>query len=226
MVRTCPSCGAPAKPGEKFCGHCGSPLELELPGEGAGQPVPPTAARGLKTKILMIGVVLIIVVLAIVAGYFFMKGPGSAAPATANQSGAAGSYVIVETEVPVTTLPATVMPVTNTTLPTKIPTTVATMRVAICPADRRLCANNCTDVRIDNKNCGSCGNICPAGQSCSNGNCMMSCTSDKTACPEGCFNLNIDNDHCGTCGNNCPAGLICSNGQCAPPPTSYIITSL
>lgn len=149
-----------------------------------------------------------------------MKGPSSADPATVNQSGAAGSYVIVETEVPVTTIPAPLLPVTTTMPQTAIPTTVKTPKYGICPADRRLCNNNCTDTLTDNKNCGTCGNTCPAGQSCTNGNCMLSCPSGQTACVEGCFNLQTNPDHCGICSNNCPAGLVCSNGQCAPPPTT------
>ena len=222
-MRTCPSCGAAAKTGDKFCGQCGSPLGPELPGTGTGLPASPAAAHGPKKNALVIGALLVIVVIAVAAGYLFMKGAGGTAPATANQSGAAGSYVIVETEIPVTTIPATTVMTPTVTVTTE-PTTMATMRVPLCPADRRLCANNCTDVRTDNGNCGSCGNVCPAGQSCSNGNCMLSCSSGKTACPEGCFNLNTDDDHCGTCGNNCPAGLICSNGQCAPPPTGITTT--
>lgn len=220
-MRTCSSCGAAAKPGEKFCGQCGSPLEPELPGTDTGQSVLPASAPDPKKKILITGVVLVIVVLALAAGYVFMKGISGTPPAITNQTGAGGSYVVVETEVPATTIPPIVLPVTTTPPPTEIPTTVKTPKYGICPADRRLCNNNCTDIRTDNKNCGTCGNICPAGQSCTNGNCMMNCSAGKTACPDGCFNLNTDADHCGTCGNNCPAGLVCSNGQCAAPPTSY-----
>jgi len=170
---------------------------------------------------MIIGAVLVILIIAVAAGYIFLKGPASTAPSTANKSGSAGSYVIVETEVPVTSVP-TNLPLTATTPPTEIPTTVKTPKYGICPADRKFCSNNCTDIRTDNKNCGTCGNICPTGHSCTNGNCMQSCPSVKTACPEGCFNLNTDADHCGTCGNNCPSGLVCSNGQCAPPPTTII----
>lgn len=221
-MRTCSSCGAPAKPGEKFCGQCGLRLEPELLGEAAGQPVPAIPETGPKKKILITGVVLFIIVLALATGFMFMKGAGNTPPATTNQTRAGSSHVVVETEVPVTTSPATTLPVTTTPLPTEIPTTIKTPKYGICPTDRKLCNNNCTDILTDNKNCGSCGIICPAGQSCTNGHCLLSCSAGKTACPEGCFNLNTDGDHCGICGNNCPAGLICLNGQCALPPKTTV----
>jgi hypothetical protein len=222
-LRSCPFCGAPAKPVDKFCGQCGSPLGLELQGEEAVlSGLLSSGGPGLKQETLVISAVVIILLIAIGAGYLFMKGLNSAGPTTINQSGTARSIVIVETEVPLITIPTTILPVIKTTPPTEAPTTMKTPKYGICPADRKFCNNNCTDVRTDNKNCGSCGNACPVGQSCTNGNCMLSCSSDKTACPDGCFNLNTDADHCGTCGNNCPAGLVCTNGQCAPPPTYYI----
>src|SRR5262245_45112794 len=38
-----------------------------------------------------------------------------------------------------------------------------------------MCGPQCTNVGFDPANCGTCGRVCPQGQSCSNGNC---------ACPQ------------------------------------------
>lgn len=143
--------------------------------------------------------------------------PGN--PVAANKSPAPASYIIIETEVPLTPHPTTTLPAA-TPSPTAIRTMVTTPKHGTCPADRRLCGTNCTNPLTDSSNCGYCGNACARGQACVNGHCMLDCPAGKTACVEGCFNLETDPDHCGICTNNCPAGLVCSKGQCSPPPTT------
>lgn len=210
----------PAKPVDKFCGQCGSPLG---PDSGTGT-VEQTSNAPAKVKtVLFIALAIITVILVILAVVVLMSGARNApsSSATTNQSIPSGSYVLIETETPVTTALIT-LPPTTTVPPTEIPTTVKTPKYGTCPADRKFCGTNCTDPMTDSSNCGYCNNKCPQGQACVNGNCMLDCPAGKTACVEGCFNLNTDPDHCGICSNNCPAGLICSNGQCSPPPTSYI----
>lgn len=214
-MRSCPSCGAPAKPVDKFCGQCGSPLGTDIAGTANEQsPCAPAFLKRILIVILVTGFII-----AVAAGAIFFKGVGNSTgnPITANRT--PSSYVIVETE---TSLPpiSTTSPITTTLLPTAILTTVTTPKYGICPTDRRLCGTNCTDTLTDSSNCGYCGIACPRGQTCVNGHCMLDCPSGKTACVEGCFNLETDPDHCGICTNNCPAGLVCTKGQCAPPPTT------
>ncbi|AKU98468.1 Tryptophan synthase alpha chain [Labilithrix luteola] len=53
------------------------------------------------------------------------------------------------------------------------------------------------DITSDPKNCGTCGNECGPGESCSDGKCICPCGAP-------CFNLNSDPDNCGLCGFYCP----------------------
>lgn len=224
ILRSCPRCGAGVKPDDKFCGRCGSPLGTGLPGSGpeAGQPVSPAGETGARSRKLLIAAAAVVAVLLIIAaGYTVLKSPQNVTGSTgiANQSAGSGSYVIVVTEEPAATSPTIPVLTTATTVLTTSPTTPMTTKARVCPADRLLCNTTCIDARTDNSNCGFCGKTCPGGQTCVNGNCLMSCSSGKTSCPGGCYNLLIDPDHCGTCLNNCPAGLICSGGQCTAPDT-------
>jgi hypothetical protein len=42
-----------------------------------------------------------------------------------------------------------------------------------CPAGQTLCTGVCVDEQTDVNNCGSCGNVCPMGQVCSAGSCVV-----------------------------------------------------
>jgi hypothetical protein len=83
---------------------------------------------------------------------------------------------------------------------------------------------------IDKANCGTCGHVCPAGQACDNGHCLMivpnnSCVSAAETCnnvDDDCdsavdedFNLNTDPVNCGFCGHICAANQHCANGHCS-----------
>jgi hypothetical protein len=59
----------------------------------------------------------------------------------------------------------------------------------------------CTNTGKDAKNCGACGNVCPAA----NPNC----------CAGKCTNTATDNNNCGTCGIVCPTGKTCKAGVCS-----------
>lgn len=78
--------------------------------------------------------------------------------------------------------------------------------------------NYCANLATDNQNCGTCGNVCAAGQVCSNGACAVSCGGDESTCTVNettyCANEKTDNANCGACGVTCAAGTMCSDGVC------------
>jgi hypothetical protein len=71
----------------------------------------------------------------------------------------------------------------------------------ICNSGYTRCGNICAYLPGDLQNCGRCGNACPAGTGCCNGQ----CTSLST------------NQNCGTCGNICRGNLSCRDGVCLCP---------
>jgi len=65
------------------------------------------------------------------------------------------------------------------------------------------------DIVNDPKNCGACGNVCPAGQKClTRGNTIAcGCEPSETLCNNGkeyCADLLNDTRNCGACGYSCP----------------------
>ncbi|MDP3564063.1 MAG: zinc ribbon domain-containing protein [Methanoregula sp.] len=117
----------------------------------------------------------------------------------------------------VTITPAlTTGPVTQSS---SLSTFAAVTKAPVCPSDRVACNGICTDTRTNISHCGFCGNSCPAGKYCLNGNCAVSCTAGQTSCTDGCFDLRSDPKHCGDCANSCPKGLICTMGRCDSPAT-------
>jgi hypothetical protein len=70
----------------------------------------------------------------------------------------------------------------------------------------------CIDLATDPANCGSCGNVCPAAASCTNGSCT--CPGSESICNESCVDLMSDRMNCGSCGTDC-GDLFCLEGQCS-----------
>jgi hypothetical protein len=97
-----------------------------------------------------------------------------------------------------------------------------TITPPVCLPPTTMCTNGCKNLNNDAANCGKCGAVCPAGQSCRAGACVAPppmCMPPTTMCPAGCRNLNNDEANCGACGKICPAGQTCMAGACkAPPP--------
>ena len=98
-----------------------------------------------------------------------------------------------------------------------------------CRYRRTECNGKCWVLTTSERNCGACGNRCPAGVTCENGRCGGSCTKDgdcgtgerccggtcHTTCGTGtCVDFATDRNHCGACGNACGAGRACCGGSC------------
>ena len=128
---------------------------------------------------------------------------------------------LVKTTIPTLEIASLTTTLTNTPVTTSTAgrTPAPVTSAPVCPSDKIACNGVCTETRTDNMNCGYCGNSCPEGKNCQNGNCAVSCSSEQTSCFDGCFNLMTDPKHCGTCVNSCPNGLICSKGRCDSPAT-------
>jgi hypothetical protein len=85
-----------------------------------------------------------------------------------------------------------------------------------CPMGQTACGNGCIDTSMDLNNCGSCGNMCPATQSCVGGFCVCP-TAGQLLCPSGCVDPTTDPNNCMTCGTTCIQGQSCVGGACVCP---------
>jgi len=89
----------------------------------------------------------------------------------------------------------------------------------LCPLGLSGCSGRCVNLVTDNANCGSCGNTCPSGKTCSAGTCTLVCSPGQTICGGTCVDLKTDAGNCGSCGKSCAssAGSLCSGGTCYYP---------
>jgi hypothetical protein len=71
----------------------------------------------------------------------------------------------------------------------------------------------CVDLESDPQHCGTCDNACPAGVSCSAGNCV--CPDGQTPCGDVCVDTGSDPQNCGDCGIGCMPDQVCWMGVCA-----------
>ena len=79
-----------------------------------------------------------------------------------------------------------------------------------CTTGQKACGAQCKTVATDQENCGACGNVCGAGQTCQNGQCQ--CSSGLLACNGMCVSSTAA--HCGGCGMTCASGQVCSQNAC------------
>lgn len=81
-----------------------------------------------------------------------------------------------------------------------------------CPVSQVLCGAMCVSTATDSANCGTCGNACTAGQTCTGGACM--CSAGLSGCGGRCVDTQSDNANCAACGRGCQPGQSCVAGAC------------
>ncbi len=83
-----------------------------------------------------------------------------------------------------------------------------------CPLGQTDCDGTCVDTNTDEDHCGSCGVLCPSGNLCVAGSCVLSCQTELTDCAGICVNTDTDEDNCGSCGTACGSGEMCVASTC------------
>lgn len=92
-----------------------------------------------------------------------------------------------------------------------------------CASGTMECSGACADLATDVRNCGACGNACPAAAhgvaSCEASTCRLACDTGYGDCnmnaADGCeTSFLLDNDNCGGCGVRCGAGQRCLGTMC------------
>ncbi|HJL20273.1 MAG TPA: hypothetical protein RMH99_31690 [Sandaracinaceae bacterium LLY-WYZ-13_1] len=92
---------------------------------------------------------------------------------------------------------------------------------SVCVADGTVDGGyRCTNLQIDNQNCGELGNACAEGESCMGGMCVCgstggTCAEGEACCAGSCIDVSSNPDNCGGCGNVCGENApSCNGGTC------------
>ena len=111
--------------------------------------------------------------------------------------------------------------------------------LASCLDGQVYCGNKCIDPKTDTTYCGATeggtcssdspddsnyqGKTCVAGETCSEGRCVISCQDGLQICGGVCSNPKSDKENCGVCGMKCAENAqLCVDGKCACP-TGYTV---
>ena len=89
-----------------------------------------------------------------------------------------------------------------------------------CSSYESLCGDACIETDYDEQNCGTCGNVCAANQTCSEGECVLACEYPLENCGGFCVNVLTNTTHCGGCNESCSTGEACDEGYCFTPAPS------
>lgn len=92
-----------------------------------------------------------------------------------------------------------------------------------CRAGSLCCGRACTPVSADVNNCGGCGVVCGAGQSCSSGVCTSVCSCGVRTCGP------VPGAGCGGSCGSCSTGYVCNasgTGCNLNPSSSWIVTAV
>ncbi len=97
------------------------------------------------------------------------------------------------------------------------PTPVADTVLQCCLPTTAEPSGVCPNTQSDPRNCGRAGNVCAAGQVCTNGTC--GCAAGQTMVGTTCVDVQTDARNCGRAGNACALANVatqrCQGGQCA-----------
>jgi hypothetical protein len=87
-----------------------------------------------------------------------------------------------------------------------------------CGDNAVMCAQGCTNIKVDAQNCGSCGHACETDEACVNGSCTSAssiCTSSSQKyCMGSCVDVKSNPTYCGDCNTKCKDNESCKDGNC------------
>lgn len=94
-------------------------------------------------------------------------------------------------------------------------TTVDPTKCGGLPCDGGCCGGICVNLLVAASNCGECGNVCAADETCANGACFFPCERPERLCAgDVCADTSRDPNNCGECGNVCGASQVCWRDTC------------
>ncbi len=82
-----------------------------------------------------------------------------------------------------------------------------------CKAEETKCSGSCVDLKVDDKNCGTCGIFCKKGTACLAGACEC-LLAGQEYCGSACLDISVNVKNCGGCGHDCLDGA-CLGGVCS-----------